>query len=157
MSVQIDTRRYCPTSKAARPAAASSVVPWAIVCLMASYIGGSALFASPSHQGDLASLDRPAAIAGSRLQRAGETATRSGGQVAVYGQVRNTSRRALTDVEAVVELYDASGRLVSVGHGLATERRIEPGATTSYEAYADDRDDIAGYRLRFRRLGGGSL
>lgn len=157
MSVEIRSRQICPTGPSTAAGAYRIALPWAIAALMAAYIVGSQICGRAPGDDDLAPLDPPAARTAGALERLGETARRVGGQIVLVGSVRNRSRRPLNDIEAIVEFYDRHGRLVALAHGLPTDRRIAPGASTAYEAYADDSADVAGYRIRFRHLGGASI
>jgi len=157
MSVEIPCRSAGSSVLPARRPTRNPVIPWALVGVMASYIAGSHLWGGAQTAREIECLDPPAAPAVRVVERLGETVYRTAGQIAAYGRIRNRSRLTLSDIEPVIELYDRQGRVVGVAKGLTTDRRIAAGRTTTFEAYADDRDDIAGYRVAFHRLGGGSI
>jgi hypothetical protein len=79
---------------------------------------------------------------------------RDHGYLLVSGEARNVTRRDLPQLEAVVELLDESGRLISVESGLVKLGTIAAGDEAPFSVQAPDDRSIASYRLRFRKLAG---
>jgi hypothetical protein len=51
----------------------------------------------------------------------------------ITGTVKNSSKQAVQFIEVVVTGVDASGEIVSLADGYATERQLAPGASTGFE------------------------
>ena len=79
------------------------------------------------------------------------------GYLTVVGSFSNKTTRPLKNVEAVVEFFDSSRKLVGVDSALAEMPVVAPGGQSAFEVHSRDSGDITHYRIRFRHLLGGEL
>ena len=77
--------------------------------------------------------------------------------VSVIGTVSNVSGRDLKDVEAVVELLDRDGKLLSVDSALLGVSALSTGAETPFKLAMRDADGASTYRVRFRSFLGAPI
>jgi hypothetical protein len=79
---------------------------------------------------------------------------REHGFLLLSGEARNATRRALPQLEAVVEFFDDRGRLTGVESALVKMGSIAAGDEAPFEVQARDEGSAASYRVRFRRTAG---
>ena len=80
--------------------------------------------------------------------------THEAGFLTITGEARNLGARDLPQLEAIVEVYDDSGKLIQVESGLLKSASIPTGDQAPFEVLTKDVPSIASYRLRFRHLAG---
>jgi hypothetical protein len=97
------------------------------------------------------------ALSGATLAAKPPTVSRRLGFVSVSGSVTNKSARTLDNVEAVVDLVGADGKLLRTQSAILDGDRVDPRQTASFRVEMADVPGAAAYRLRFRKLFGGEL
>jgi len=85
------------------------------------------------------------------------TSARRHGFITVVGEVENTSRAPVRNLEAVVEFVGQDGGLLAVESALVEMPLIRPGERSAFSVVARDPSGVDGYRLRFRTLHGAVL
>lgn len=76
------------------------------------------------------------------------------GFVTVTGEARCMGGQALADPLAVIELRDASGRLLRVERALLNARTLHPGVRATYTVVMSDHAEAAQLRIQFAELRG---
>jgi len=90
------------------------------------------------------------AVRGTRIEREHDFIT-------VLGRTANISPHSLTNVEAVIELFDAAGDLRRVETALLELPSLRPGEESPFRVQTRDAPDITAYRVRFRHLLGATI
>lgn len=90
----------------------------------------------------------------SALEAAYPQIERRHGYVTVTGEARWIGHQALADPMAVVELRDASGRLLRVERALLNARTLHPGTRATYTVVMPDHAEAAQLRIQFAELRG---
>jgi hypothetical protein len=84
-------------------------------------------------------------------------ATRRFGYVTVIGEARNLVQRPLSNVEAVVELYDSQNAIIAVESGLIGVRSLSPNDNAPFNVTLREPGHAVSFRVRFRTLMGSML
>ena len=138
-------------------------VPRIMIALYAGIVGALAAL------GIAALYSAPRPVAAPALRSANEKAVyglvnlqsshaeRNLGFVTVAGSAVNRSGGSLSDVEAVVELLDNHGHTLRVESALTALSVIRRGQTTPFQVELQDAHQASAYRIRFKRLLGGTL
>jgi len=79
------------------------------------------------------------------------------GFVTVTGNVFNRSKVALSNVEIVVELMDAQNRTLKVDSALIADDPLPTGGNSAFSVVVEDDARAARYRVRPRKMFGGTL
>jgi len=77
------------------------------------------------------------------------------GFITVTGDVQNETRHTVSDVEAMVELFDARGRLLGMESAMLSLPALPAGEDAAYRVQLRDPGAAAAYRIRFKKLDGG--
>ena len=100
-----------------------------------------------------ASLPGEAAQLGVR----GVSLERHDGFLIASGEAFNRTEKPLRNAEAVLELFDAQGKLLKVESGLLELTTLRSGEESPFRLETADVSGVASYRLRFRHLMGAAL
>jgi hypothetical protein len=134
-------------------------LPWAgaglAVGLLAAGISGR-LFAPPTAP-PLVALRSAAGSTPALLAVRSTRAERQHDFVTVLGEAASVSPRSLTNIEAVVEFFDAGGRLRKVETALLELPSLRPGEESPFVVETRDEPGLSSYRVRFRHLLGSSI
>jgi hypothetical protein len=142
------------SARPARRRAYPALVP--LVLLLATAAAAAASYHIVTLRNDGLRLEQSAAPGASvRLDGAG--VERSFGFATVTGSATNVGALPLEDVEAVVELLDASGRTLRLEAGLIAYSRLEGGAESPFTVTMPDEPRAVSYRVHFRKLLGDRL
>lgn len=92
-----------------------------------------------------------------RVALVSASAERRLGFVTITGSVSNHASRALTDVEAVAELLDSSGRTIGMESAMIAFDPLPSGEPSPFQVEMMDNAQAVAYRIRFRQISGSAL
>jgi hypothetical protein len=79
------------------------------------------------------------------------------GFLTVRGEAANLTKNRLLRTEAIVELFDAGGKLLNVETALLELPNLQSGEESPFTVQTADNTDVVTYRVRFRQLAGPTL
>lgn len=151
-------RELAPEEVRPRPEAPTHAYA-ALVFLVGCCIAGA--FCSYAWRGNPASsalaLYQSPPSANAAVQLLSAVVDRRLGYVTVTGSISNRVSRPVRSAEAVVELLDASGRIIATESAVIGLDPLAPGDTAPFQVEMPDQPAAVGYRVRFRRLGGAAI
>jgi hypothetical protein len=87
----------------------------------------------------------------------GLSVERQYGFLTVRGEAANLTKNRLLHTEAIVELFDSSGKLLNVETALLELPNLQSGEESPFTVQTADNADVVTYRVRFRQMAGPTL
>lgn len=75
----------------------------------------------------------------------------------IHGQIKNISQQPLSDIEAVISLYDSEDNFIMSDSALIKNNPLLPGQVSPFRVTIIDNPKIARYSTDFKHYGGASI